>query len=245
MSVSTLLGARSPSLVATGPLPTLTVLPGFLLYPDRIDALEPRVLDATFTEEASAVARPDRRPRGRGGGRRRHAPLPERRRGGHRPRAGAGPARGLGRARGSSRWACGCGAPCSCRRTRTAGHPRDLPRLRRGRDLPAARPRDRRPPGRGRQGRRRPALAGGSAAPAARRARGGRAQGDVQDGDLRRGELPRCTAVRGDRPRSHPLRGALAGTPSAIGGARLERFEREALDRLEAACRPRLDNPGT
>ena len=39
----------------------------------------------------------------------------------------------------------------------------------------------------------------------------------------------------------------LAGTPSAIGGARLERFEREALDRLEAAraARPRLDNPGT
>jgi glutamate synthase domain-containing protein 2 len=38
----------------------------------------------------------------------------------------------------------------------------------------------------------------------------------------------------------------LAGTPSAIGGARLERFEREALARLEAskAERPRLDNPG-
>ncbi len=51
MSVSTLLGPRSPSLVASGPLPTVSVLPGFLLYPDRVDALEPRVLDATFTEE--------------------------------------------------------------------------------------------------------------------------------------------------------------------------------------------------
>ena len=38
----------------------------------------------------------------------------------------------------------------------------------------------------------------------------------------------------------------LAGTPSSIGGARLERFEREALARLEAsrAAAPRLDNPG-
>ena len=38
----------------------------------------------------------------------------------------------------------------------------------------------------------------------------------------------------------------LGDTPSAIGGARLERFEREALDRLAAsrAGRPRLENPG-
>ena len=41
-------------------------------------------------------------------------------------------------------------------------------------------------------------------------------------------------------------RDLLAGTPSAIGGARLERFEREALERLEAshAARPQLENPG-
>ena len=38
----------------------------------------------------------------------------------------------------------------------------------------------------------------------------------------------------------------LGGTPSAIGGARLERFEREALERLEASAqqRPQLENPG-
>jgi glutamate synthase (ferredoxin) len=41
-------------------------------------------------------------------------------------------------------------------------------------------------------------------------------------------------------------RDLLAGTPSAIGGARLERFEREALERLEASreTRPQLENPG-
>ena len=52
MSVSTFIGPRSPSLVADGGhLPPLTVLPGFLLYPDGVEALAPRVLDATFTEE--------------------------------------------------------------------------------------------------------------------------------------------------------------------------------------------------
>ena len=37
--------------MATGRLPPLAVVPGFLLYPDGVDALAPRVLDATFTEE--------------------------------------------------------------------------------------------------------------------------------------------------------------------------------------------------
>ncbi|HUG63684.1 MAG TPA: glutamate synthase large subunit [Gaiellaceae bacterium] len=38
----------------------------------------------------------------------------------------------------------------------------------------------------------------------------------------------------------------LGGTPSAIGGARLERFEREALERLAASLaeKPQLENPG-
>ena len=38
----------------------------------------------------------------------------------------------------------------------------------------------------------------------------------------------------------------LGGTPSALGGARLDRFEREALERLDAshAEKPQLENPG-
>ncbi len=38
----------------------------------------------------------------------------------------------------------------------------------------------------------------------------------------------------------------LAGTPSAVGGARLDRFEQEAMQRLEASReeRPQLENPG-
>src|SRR5262249_25483832 len=51
MSVSTFLGPRSPSLVAEGPLPPLTVVPRFLLYPEAVEELGPRVLDATFGEE--------------------------------------------------------------------------------------------------------------------------------------------------------------------------------------------------
>jgi glutamate synthase (ferredoxin) len=60
----------------------------------------------------------------------------------------------------------------------------------------------------------------------------------------------RATAAPASSRRSastHTLRrAARRGHPSAIGGARLERFEREALARLEAssAPRPRLDNPG-
>ena len=44
----------------------------------------------------------------------------------------------------------------------------------------------------------------------------------------------------------HLCREYLAGTPSSLGGARLERFEREALERLAASheARPQLDNPG-
>ena len=248
MSVSTLLGARSPSLVATGPLPTLTVLPGFLLYPDRIDALGPRVLDATFTEEeglrrsldrivvlavaavaagdtllclSDAEAGTDR------------APVPAllavsavhaARRDG--PADAVLPARVIGR---------------------TAGHPRDRvpPRLRRGRDLPAARTRDRRPPGRGRQGRRRPALAGERSAGCSPGSGG--VLKVMSNGDLRRGELPRCTAVRGDRPRSHPLRGAPRGNalrhrrrPAGAVRAGGARPARSRACRPAAARQPRV-----
>jgi glutamate synthase (ferredoxin) len=51
MSVATLLGPRSPTLDVDGPLPRVTVLPGFLLYPSGLEALEPVRLDATFTQE--------------------------------------------------------------------------------------------------------------------------------------------------------------------------------------------------
>ena len=48
MSVATLLGRRAP-LSAAGPVPRLLVLPGFLLYPDGLAALDPVTLDGTFT----------------------------------------------------------------------------------------------------------------------------------------------------------------------------------------------------
>ncbi len=48
MSVATLLGPRAP-LDAEGPVPKLAVLPGFLLTPSGLDALDPLRVDATFT----------------------------------------------------------------------------------------------------------------------------------------------------------------------------------------------------
>jgi glutamate synthase (ferredoxin) len=48
MSVATLLGQRAP-LDAEGPVPRLIVLPGFLLFPSALAALEPVVVDATFS----------------------------------------------------------------------------------------------------------------------------------------------------------------------------------------------------
>jgi glutamate synthase (ferredoxin) len=51
MSVATVLGPRSPELAAAGPLPGTVVVPSFLLYPSGLEALAPHRLDATFTEE--------------------------------------------------------------------------------------------------------------------------------------------------------------------------------------------------
>jgi len=50
MSVATLVGPRPP-LGAEGPLPPLVVLPSFLVTPDGLEALEPAVVDATFTAD--------------------------------------------------------------------------------------------------------------------------------------------------------------------------------------------------
>ena len=51
MSVATLLGPRVDTLGADGPPPRLTVLPGFLLYPSALESSSPLRLDATFTGE--------------------------------------------------------------------------------------------------------------------------------------------------------------------------------------------------
>ena len=51
MSVATLLGPRVDVLGVDGPPPRLTVLPGFLLYPSGLESLSPLRLDATFTCE--------------------------------------------------------------------------------------------------------------------------------------------------------------------------------------------------
>ena len=88
-----------------------------------------------------------------------------------------------------------------CERRAARDAPLRVPaRLRRGRDLPAPRARDARGAGRGRPDRRRPPVAGRSAAALPARDRGRRAEGDVEDGHLRPGELPRRPDLRGDRP---------------------------------------------
>ena len=51
MSVATLLGPRVDVLGDDGPPPRLTVLPGFLLYPSWLESFSPLRLDATFDEE--------------------------------------------------------------------------------------------------------------------------------------------------------------------------------------------------
>jgi glutamate synthase (ferredoxin) len=59
MSVSTVLGPRAP-LDAEGPLPTLIVLPGFLLYPSGLAALSPDRVDASFDAAEGLGAALDR-----------------------------------------------------------------------------------------------------------------------------------------------------------------------------------------
>ncbi|HSF61733.1 MAG TPA: glutamate synthase large subunit [Gaiellaceae bacterium] len=51
MSVATLLGPRPDAFEVEGPLPRVTVLPGFLLYPSGLESLSPLRLEATFTAE--------------------------------------------------------------------------------------------------------------------------------------------------------------------------------------------------
>ena len=249
MSVSTLLGPRSPSL-ADGPPPALAVLPGFLLYPSGLEALAPRVLDATFTEEEGLRPALDRL-----------AALAE-------TAVGAGEtvlslsdsAAGGQRAPIPSLLALSAvhtrlaelGLRVQCSLLVDSGEPRDTHAIAclLGYGADAICPRlaletvarlaaddkvgaDRPPPDE-----------------AQRRLLAGLEEGvlkvmskmGISDVASYRGARL-FEAVGLDRTLCREL---LAGTPSSIGGARLERFEREALARLEAsnAASPRLDNPG-
>ena len=250
MSVSTLLGPRSPALVASGQLPTLTVLPGFLLYPDGVGALEPRVLDATFTEgeglrraidrlavlAVAAVAAGDTllclSDAAAGEDRAAvpallalsavHTRLVEM---GLRMRCSLLVLSDEPRDTHGIACLLGYGADAICPRLalETVAHMAEDDKV--GGDRP-------------------------SPDEAQRRLLAGLEEGvlkvmskmGISDVASYRGARL-FEAIGLDRTLCAEL---LAGTPSAIGGARLERFEREALARLEAssAPRPRLDNPG-
>ncbi len=60
MSVATVLGPRAPALDTNGPLPGAQILPSFLLYPAGVEALDPLRLDATFTAEEGLARALDR-----------------------------------------------------------------------------------------------------------------------------------------------------------------------------------------
>ena len=228
----------------------LTVLPGFLLYPDRVEALAPRVLDATFTEEeglrpaldrltvlaVSAVAAGDTLlclSDAEAGGDRApvpallalsavHTRLVEM---GLRMRCSLLVASDEPRDTHAIAVLLGYGADAICPRLalETVARMADDDKV--GGDRPSPEEAQRR------------LLAG------------------LEEGVLKvmsKMGISDVASYRGarlfeaiglDRTLCAEL---LAGTPSAIGGARLERFEREALARLEASCaaRPRLDNPG-
>ncbi len=251
MSVSTFIGPRSPSLVADGGhLPPLTVIPGFLLYPDGVEALAPRVLDATFTEEEGlrpaldrlavlaevAVAAGDTilclSDESAGGER---APVPALLAlsavhtrlvdMGLRMRCSLLVASDEPHDTHAIACLLGYGADAICPRLalETVAHMAADDKV--GGDRPS--------PGE-----------------AQRRLLAGLEEGvlkvmskmGISDVASYRGARL-FEAIGLDRTLCTEL---LAGTPSAIGGARLERFEHEGLARLEAsrAERPRLDNPG-
>ena len=142
MSVATLIGPRVDMLAADGPLPRLTALPGFLLYPSGLESSSPLRLDATFTGEeglgraldrivvlaegaVAAGTEPSASPTGTPGVSARRCRDPRSLGRAHATRRD-GPAHALFAARGVGR---------------AARHARDRmsSRLRRGRHLPAAR----------------------------------------------------------------------------------------------------------
>jgi glutamate synthase (ferredoxin) len=250
MSVATILGPRPSALAAAGPLPTVEVLPTFLLYPEGLEALTPLRLDATFTQEEGLARALDRLvvlagsavAGGRtllcvsdlaaGGAR---APVPtllalsavhtrlvEE---GLRTRCSL--LVESDETRDTHGIACllGYGADAICPRLALETVARQAAEDRIGGDRPAP-------------------------AEAQRRLLAGYEEGVLKV--MSRMGISDVASYRGARLfeaigldrilcRDH-----LGGTPSAIGGARLERFEREALERLEASSQPRpqLENPG-
>ena len=250
MSVATLLGPQLPEQESVGPPPERIVLPGFLLYPSGLDDLAPLRLDATFTAEEplaraldrlvalaeSAVAAgstlvclSDRD----GGGQRApvpallalsavHAQLVE---AGLRTRCSL--LVESDEPRDSHAIAClvGYGADAICPRLALETVARMAADDKVGGDRP-------------------------SPDEAQRRLLGALEEGvlkvmskmGISDVASYRGARL-FEAVGLDR---NLCRDILGGTPSAIGGAGLDRFEREALERLEAsgAERPQLENPG-
>ena len=246
MSVATLLGARARLDARRAAAPS-TVLPGFLLYlavsrrsipsgsrprspPD--DDLAPateRVADACIAEVGGGATLICLSDAAAGGDR---APIPSL----------------LAVAACTSRLVeAGLRTVLLDRRERRAArhaHDRDPARLRRGRDLPAARARVRLP------ARAIDKIGGDRPSPdeaqrRARGARGRRPQGDVEDGHLGRRELPRRAALRGGRARSRALRPLLRRDASPIGGVGLDRLEADALRvSPRRRAKPELENPG-
>jgi glutamate synthase (ferredoxin) len=250
MSVSTLVGPRSATLADEGPLTRVTVLPGFLLYPSRVEALEPLRLDATFAEDEglshaldrlvalaeSAVAAGTEL-----------VCLSDREAGGERAPV---PALLALSAVHTALSAAGLRTRCSL--LVESDEPRDThsiacllgygadavcPRL--ALETVAALAADDR-------------IGGDRPSPAEAQARLFSA---LEEGVLKvmsKMGISDVASYRGARLfdavglQRRLCRDILGGTPSAIGGASLERFEREALERLRASAeaRPRLENPG-
>ena len=250
MSVATLLGPRSAALDDEGPLPRVTVLPGFLLYPLRVVELAPVRLDATFAAdeglpralERLAMLAESEVAAGaellcvsdeEAGGERAPAPALLALSAVHTRLVQAGLRTRCSlvvesdEPRDTHAIACllGYGADAVCPRLalETVAHLAAEDRI--GGDRPS------------------PAEAQG------------RLFSALEEGVLKvmsKMGISDVASYRGARLfdavglQRLLCRDLLGGTPSAIGGASLERFEREALERLRASCepRPRLENPG-
>ena len=250
MSLTTFLGPRVDALDQEGPLPKLTVLPSFLLYPSGLEALAPMRLDATFSEDeglAHAIDRLLALAESTVGDGSTVVCLSDREAGDERAPIPALLALSAVHTRLAD-----VGLRTRCSLVVESDEPRDTHGIAClvGYGADAICPRL--------------ALETVAAMAAADRIGGDRPSPDEAQrrlmGALEEGVLKVMSKMgisdvasyRGARlfeavglDRSL-CRDYLGGTPSAIGGARLDRFEREALGRLAAACapRPQLENPG-
>jgi glutamate synthase (ferredoxin) len=250
MSVATLLGPRAATLDTEGPLRRLTVLPGFLLYPSGLESLSPLRLDATFTREEGLGRALDRLvtlAESAAAAGTELVCLSDREAGMDRAPAPALLALAAVHSRLSEaglRHRCsllvesdeprdthaiacllGYGADAICPRLalETVAHLAVEDRI--GGDRPSSDEAQR---------RYLAALEEGVLKVMSK-------MGISDVASYRGARL--FEAVGLDR---HLCRDLLGGTPSAIGGRGLERFEHDALERLDASCapRPRLENPG-